>query len=198
MGARTEDFRDVLGRVLRDHRLGNLEQRAYVLATIKHETFNRWVPIRELGPKPPARIPKETEANYSIRKIKHEQSYFEIQYGSRADLGNIQPGDGYLYRGRGYCQLTGRRNYRVMSDQLGVDLERFPERALDPDISMDITIIGMTEGLFTGRKLSQYITYEYIDYFNARKVVNGLDSAATIKQYAERFEEGLKLLTRVA
>jgi putative chitinase len=32
-------------------------------------------------------------------------------YGNRADLGNNQAGDGYLFRGRGIFQLTGRSNY---------------------------------------------------------------------------------------
>jgi len=59
-------------------------------------------------------------------------------YEGRKDLGNTHPGDGIRYKGRGLIQLTGRANYRAIGARLGVDLERHPERAAEPVLSLRI------------------------------------------------------------
>jgi putative chitinase len=57
-------------------------------------------------------------------------------YEGRADLGNVQPGDGKRYKGRGPIQLTGRANYREYGRRLGIDFESHPEIAALPSIGM--------------------------------------------------------------
>lgn len=47
-------------------------------------------------------------------------------YEGRKDLGNLIPGDGKLYKGRGLIQVTGRSNYTTISKDLGVDFVKWP------------------------------------------------------------------------
>ena len=53
-------------------------------------------------------------------------------------LGNVQPGDGRRYKGRGPIQLTGRANYQRFGQLLGIDLVAEPERAASPAVAFRI------------------------------------------------------------
>lgn len=89
------------------------------------------------------------------------------------------------YYGRGFVQLTHLTNYQRMSNFLGIDLVNNPDLALQTNNAAKIIVYGMFNGSFTGKKLSDYISTEYSDFFNARRIVNGLDRAQLINQYAQ-------------
>lgn len=150
-------------------RLTDLRWLAYMLATAKWETDHTMRPIVEKGP----------------------QSYFS-RYEGRKDLGNTLPGDGYRFRGRGFVQLTGRRNYQFASGKVGEDLIANPDMALDPAVAAQIMFTGMEEGWFTGKKLATYFTASKSDWTNARRIINGTDKAATIAGYAKDFYAALQ------
>lgn len=88
------------------------------------------------------------------------------------------------YFGRGFVQLTWQSNYQKMSSWLGIDLVNNPDLALQPEVAAKILVYGMINGSFTGKKLSDYITGSYNDFYNARRVVNGLDQAQKINDLA--------------
>jgi predicted chitinase len=56
-------------------------------------------------------------------------------------LGNVQPGDGKRFKGRGPIQLTGRANYQRFGKLLGIDLVAAPERAAAPDVAFRIAAL---------------------------------------------------------
>jgi putative chitinase len=66
------------------------------------------------------------------------QELARLMYGGR--MGNDDAGDGYLYRGRGYTQLTGEENYRNAGVGVGLDLVSNPDLAANRDNSQRIAL----------------------------------------------------------
>jgi predicted chitinase len=95
----------------------------------------------------------------------------------------------YPYVGMGYVQLTWDYNYKRASEELGVDFLSNPKLLLDPKYATPILILGMIEGWFTGKKLSDYITFNKSDYVNARRIINGVDKKELIAGYAEQYDK---------
>lgn len=176
----------LLSQIEQDNRFAGTEtdrrQLAYCLATFKWETAHTLRPIDEIGST--ARFNSLYGPNTKVGKV----------------LGNKQPGDGARFHGRGYVQLTGRRNYTKAKTLTGVDLTTEPDRAKEPELAYRIAIQGMIEGWFTTRKLGQFIKDGLPpDYENARTIINGHDKAQSIADLARRFDEVLQLsVTQVA
>jgi len=126
---------------------------------------------------------------YLLATVKHEvaNTYTPItEYGSTYCAGYD---GGCTYKGRGYVQLTHRYNYEAMSSVTGADLVTNPTRALEPDIAYTVMSYGSFRGIFTSRKLGNYIQIGLTDYYNARRVINGTDKATLIKGYAIKFQD---------
>jgi len=60
-------------------------------------------------------------------------------YANRMGNGGPETGDGWMYRGRGPIQLTGRANYRACGTAIGQDLESFPEILGRPYIGAEVS-----------------------------------------------------------
>lgn len=91
-------------------------------------------------------------------------------YDNRADLGNRGKPDGERYRGRGYVQLTGRHNYGVYGERIGLGdkLLEDPELACKPGVAGDLlaAFLGQHERAIKEALLEH-------DYARARRLVNG-------------------------
>lgn len=75
----------------------------------------------------PRRFPTTADASPFAR---NPQGLANKVYAGR--MGNVAPGDGWRYRGRGVFQLTGKDNYRAASDSLGMDFVNSPELVSQP------------------------------------------------------------------
>lgn len=156
---------------------------AYALATTFHETAFTMQPIRERG----------------------GHAYFRRMYdiaGSNPrlarTLGNVNAGDGVLFHGRGYVQLTGRNNYTRMGRQFGADLTSnmaAADRVMQPALAAKIMFFGMEQGSFTGKKFADYFNRATEDWVNARRIINRLDRAATIARYGREFYAAISYTT---
>ena len=146
---------------------------AYALATAWHES--RFLPIREKG------------GNKYLSKYDTGRLARILGNTPEAD------GDGILYAGRGFVQLTGRTNYGNAGAELGLDLLNFPDLALDIPTAARILVWGMEGGEFTGRKLSHYIigNGNHDAFVRARRIINGTDRAELIADHADRFADAL-------
>ena len=88
------------------------------------------------------------------------------RYEGRRDLGNVQIGDGFKFRGRGLLQTTGRANYQALSDHLGVDFVANPDALADP------VQAARSAGYFwQSHNLNQYA--DAGDFLRVVKVING-------------------------
>jgi putative chitinase len=173
------------------------DHRAYILATAFHETGQKMQPVTEnlnysvqglLSTFSRARI-SASQADRVGRKsgqAANQQAIANTVYGGdwgRKNLGNTEAGDGWRYRGRGLVQITGRANYRKFG------IEDTPEVANMLGAAVRILVDGMTKGMFTGRKLSDY---GFMDFAKMRVIVNGNDRASDIAKYADRFYDAIR------
>ncbi|EPE95700.1 glycoside hydrolase family 19 protein [Rhizobium grahamii] len=173
---------------------------AYILATPMIETGGTFEPIVENLNYSEAGLlrtfPKYFSAADARAYARQPQRIANRAYASRMGNGDEASGDGWRYRGRGYCQITGKNNYRRFSDLLGVDLVTNPDLACHDDIAAKIITIGMRDGLFTGKKLHDYFTATSSDWVNARRIINGLDRADEIALFGKKFNAALQVASQ--
>ncbi len=69
-----------------------------------------------------------------------EAKFFEACYGGRMGNGPEGTGDGALYPGRGFIGITGKDNYRWLSERSGQDLVSMPWLLEGPYYALELSI----------------------------------------------------------
>lgn len=167
------------------HDQANVFELAYMFATARHEAWH-FISAEYFSTKP------------EIGNLAYFNKYDPVLASTQAlrDRAiaheNTIEGDGYRYRGRGLVHLTWKVNYRRAKEHFGVDFLSDPDKASEFEHSIPIMIWGMKNGIFTGRKLADYINAANVDYASARRIINGVDQQHLIAGYALRFEAILR------
>jgi putative chitinase len=128
-------------------------RRAYFLSQITHETAG----LRHL----------EERLTYSPRRLVqvfrvpwvearavagNPRATANLVYGARLGNRGRDTDDGWQYRGSGYIHLTGRRNFEVIGNLVGLPLAERPELARDPVVAIRVACAYWTAPKWIGRR----------------------------------------------
>ena len=90
----------------------------------------------------------------------------------------------YPWVGEGLVQITWERNHRKFGATAPGQMLTWPK-------ALDALFRGMTQGMFTGKRLSQYFSDQKEDPREARRIVNGTDKAGLIADFYHNFKMAL-------
>ena len=109
----------------------NVTRLAHFLAQVAHESGNFKLVYENLRYSAagllkifPKYFPTQELAN---RYAMQPQYIGNRVYANRMGNGNEASGEGYLFRGRGYLQLTGKTNYELFSQYVGERCDQVPD-----------------------------------------------------------------------
>ncbi len=136
---RINELRDNFNDAFEKFSIDTCQRKSHFFAQIREEVGNNINTFSE-------------NLNYTVQSLKDTFSYFRNNpdeaelygrsddhpadqeaignraYANRLGNGNIESGDGWNYRGKGYIQLTGRSNYESVNDEI---LEKYQNSNID-------------------------------------------------------------------
>lgn len=115
-------------------------------------------------------------------------------YANRMGNGNEASGDGWKYRGRGFIQLTGKNNYKLLSEGTGVDYLNNPDLLLNEADAMIAALwYWDTNNLNKWADLGDIDTVS--DIINIGRSTEKYGDANGFKDRKAKYNKYLKLLT---
>lgn len=177
---------------------------AYCFATTHHETGAAMIPrVENLTYTTASRIRAVWPSRFATEAaaapyVRNPQALANKVYSGR--LGNTLPNDGWDFRGMGLVQATGRDNAKRGTKRLreigyltaDQDLEKTPTLMLNPDIAAAMLFVGLSEGWYTGKKLSQFFGPGLENPTGARAMVNPDSNGAAIAVTYRAFVNALR------
>ncbi len=102
-------------------------------------------------------------------------------YANRMGNGNEASGEGYKYRGRGYIQLTGKDNYKLLNPEVAEDI------VANPNLIADKYPLLSAAWYWKGRGLNERSDLGVGEVANITLIVNGGNKGLQDRQ--NRFEK---------
>jgi putative chitinase len=81
---------------------------------------------------------------FAPEKEPGSEAYFRRMYEFKRVLGNVEPGDGARFCGRGFVPVRGRAEYARFGKLVGVDLVADPDQVLEPAVAAKILAFEFT------------------------------------------------------
>lgn len=118
---------------------------AMFLAQVTHESGGLTFVRENLNYTTPEQLMKTWPTRFRTREaalpyVRAPATLAGKVYDGRADLGNTRPGDGWLCRGAGWLQVTGRAGFEAVGEIIGIDLFKESWRLTEPETSMAIAL----------------------------------------------------------
>ena len=166
---------EVFFKMFKELNITDIRFMASIFGNIYHETDTTFMPIEEYG--------KGKLKPYG-KKIKYSKAIYTTP--------------DKIYYGRGFTQNTWYEIYETLTKEATKQGHNWnflnnPELLLEVEQSAWATIVAMTKGLYTGKKLSNYFNTATCDFKNARRIINGLDKAELVEQYSIKFYKALQI-----
>lgn len=138
---------------------------------------------RYFGPAP-KRNPKE----YARNPEKLANYVYQDEFRS-SKMGNVKPGDGWLFRGRGIKQLTGRSNYTAFGKTIGMTAEQAVQY-----VATDKGAIESACWFWCVNKLNAVA--DTGDIVKMTKIING--GSIGLADRKKRWEQALAILSKTS
>lgn len=170
--------------------LTELSWLAYMLATTFHETACWMQPVIETRQ---GNEPANPSVDEAVRRLDRSFAAGRLPWVRQPYW--RKDADGMSWLGRGFVQLTFKINYLNAERRTGIPCAAHPELMLTAGPAATVMFDGMIGGWFTGRKLGDYLGGSKRDFVNARRIINGVESASLVASYASQFLDAVNAAT---
>jgi putative chitinase len=163
------------------------------------ESFN-YTPDRLLDVFGPKRITKDEANAYgrTTERAANQERLANILYGGywgAKNLGNTQEGDGWKYRGRGLLQITGRANYRNVTELVRALFPGAPDFEVTPSAVEQVTwAVACSAAWWKNRGCNELADIEDFDK-QTQRINGGLNG---LQDRKDRLEIARKAVSRYA